>query len=299
MRPRSLRSTLLAAAVALVLFGAIPVVVRYVTADPFTIGTFRLAVATVGVAVILAVRGQLRPAPPRDLLRMAVIGGLFFAHWLSFFFAIKISSASIGAIGLSTYGIQLLLLGALFRHHRLHGVDLVAVALAVAGAVIVVPEATLANDVTAGMLLAVASAFFYATLPLLHQRWAHIPSSTRALGQFAVALVLFLLFLKKTEWELPMRDWAGLLFLAVGSTLVGHTLWVAVTTRLSSAATSVLYYGNIPVALLLSLTLLGEPLRAEIIIGGALIIGGGVIGLGSQWRRNALELSTEGTPVSS
>src|SRR3712207_8980555 len=52
---------------------------------------------------------------------------LFFAHWLTLFFAIKASSASIAAIGQSTYGVHLLLLGALFVDHRPRLSDIVAV----------------------------------------------------------------------------------------------------------------------------------------------------------------------------
>jgi drug/metabolite transporter (DMT)-like permease len=286
---RGVLSTLIQAAVALVLFGCIPVVIRYISANPFTIGIFRLAVTTAGVALIMTFRGDsLRIARP-DLTRVALIGVVFFCHWITYFFSIKMSSASIAALGLSTYGIQLMLLGAYFGHSRLHVIDVTAVALAVAGAIAIVPKFDLKNDVTIGALLAVLSAFFYALLPILHQRSTHIPAWTRALGQFTAALVLFLLFLPKSDWNLRPIDWAGLLFLGIGSTLIGHTLWVFVTTKLSPASTSVIYYGNLPIALVLSVTLLGEPFRGRTAIGALLILAGGLLGLRSQWQRNAIE----------
>lgn len=286
-RPSGL--TFAQAAVALVLFACIPVVVRYVTANPFTIGVVRLTIATTGLAAMMAWRRRASPpAPPLrrgDWLRLAVIGLIFFAHWITYFFAIKTSSASIGAIGLSTYGIHLLILGALFGRARFHIVDFLAVALAVAGAVSIVPEFRLANDVTAGLALAVLSGFFYATLPVLHQRWEHLPSQVRALGQFGFALLFFLLFLPRTDFSLRPVDWAGLAFLGVGSTFIGHTLWVRVTTTLPSNATSIIYYGNLPVALVLSVALLGEPITTRTLAGALLIVLGGVIGLGAQWKR--------------
>ena len=274
--------TAIDAAIALVLFGCIPVVVRSVSANAFTIGIFRLAVATLGLGAVLAFRRELRRVPPRDLVRLAVIGFLFFAHWLTLFLGVKASSASIGAIGLSTYGAHLLILGALFGGAHIRATDIVAVLIAAAGAVLVVPSFTLANDVALGMLLSSVSALLYASLPLLHQRWSHIDNNTRALGQFAFALAFFLLFAGKADWMLTRRDWLGLLFLAIGVTLIGHSLWVRVTTRLAPSVTSIIYYANIPIAIALGVLLLGERLTLRSGIGAALIIGAGVLGLASR-----------------
>jgi len=104
--------------VALALFGCIPVAVKYVHANAYTIGIVRLGVATAFVLAATAIRRELRPLPRRDVIRLAVIGTLFFAHWLTYFLSIKISSVAIGAIGLSTYGVDLLILGALAGHGR-------------------------------------------------------------------------------------------------------------------------------------------------------------------------------------
>src|SRR5215213_3589162 len=79
------------------------------------------------------------------------------------------------------------------RRHRWS--DVAAVLLAVTGAILIVPQFTLANDIALGMLLATISAFFYATLPLLHQRWSHIATPMRTLGQFAFALLCFSFFI--------------------------------------------------------------------------------------------------------
>jgi drug/metabolite transporter (DMT)-like permease len=292
MTPPSHRRTAIQAAIALVLFGCIPVVVRTISANAYTIGIVRLTVATLGLGAVMAFRRELRRVPARDVARLAVIGLLFFGHWLTLFLGIKASSASIGAIGLSTYGAHLLILGAIFGA-RVRWTDVAAVALAVAGAVLVVPSFDLRNEVAVGMLLTSSSALMYASLPLLHQRWSHIANRTRALGQFSFALLFFLFFVRKADWNLGARDWAGLLFLAVGVTLIGHSLWVSVTTRLSPAATSILYYANIPIAIVLSTIALGERLTLRTGAGAALIIGAGLLGLISR----ALRRESPPSPV--
>jgi drug/metabolite transporter (DMT)-like permease len=271
--------TALYAFIAIVLFGCIPVVVKSISANAYTIGIFRLAVATFALAAVMAVRGQLQRVGGRDLLRLAVIGLLFFGHWLTLFIAVKASSASIVAIGQSTYGVHLLLLGALFTRERVHASDIVAVLVSAAGALLIIPELRVSNQIAFGILLASASAFLYATLPLLHQRWSHLSDATRALGQFGFAFLFFLCFLGKADWHLTFRDWAGLLFLAVAVTLIGHSLWVRVTTLLPATATSIIYYGNIPIAVILGVLVLHEPFTPRTAAGALLIVGGSVFGL--------------------
>ena len=269
------------ATIALVLFGCIPVVIRAISANPFTIGVFRLGVASVVMIAATTLRRGAAgwPTTRSDVVRMVVVGFVFFGHLLTFFLSIKASSASIAAIGLSTYGIFLILFGALFSHHRLRFAEICAVLVAAAGAVIVVQRFDFGNNSLVGMLLSVVSAMFYASLPILHQRWSHLRTDTRATGQFAFAFLFFLLLLPWTRWELAPRDWYGLIFLAVGPTLIAHTLWVRVTTILPPVLTSVIYYGNIPIAILLSVVFLSEPVTTRTLIGAAMIIGGGASGL--------------------
>lgn len=280
------------AIVALALFGCIPVAVKYVHANAYTIGIVRLGIATVFVAVVTAIRGQLRPLPSRDVRRLVLIGAIFFGHWLTFFLSIKISSASIAAIGLSTYGVDLLILGALAGHGPITRSDLAAVALAIAGAIIVVPEFSFGGGALPGMALSLASALLYATLPILHQRYVHIPMSLRTLGQFGFALLFFLLFLPWSNWNLTRVDWAGLLFLGIGATLIAHTLWVRVTTDLTPAVASIIYYGNVPFAVLLGVLILGEPLTWRTVVGGLLIIAGSLTGLVPQLKERGDALVT-------
>ncbi len=271
--------TTLEAILALILFGCIPVVVKSIAANPYTIGIFRLTLATAGIAVLMLARRDFRRVGIRDLGRLALIGALFFGHWITFFLAIKASSASIAAIGLSTYGVHLLLLGLIFGHEQSTPGDFIAVIAAATGAILVVPDFRISNTVALGMLLSTASALMYASLPLLHQRWSHLSTTTRALGQFGFALACFLVLSPRANWNLERSDWAGLLFLGVGATLIAHSLWVRVTTHISPSLTSIIYYGNIPIAIALSVVVLHEPLNARTVSGALLIIGGSIFGL--------------------
>jgi drug/metabolite transporter (DMT)-like permease len=269
----------LEAAIALFFFGCIAVVVKFVSANAITIGIARLAITVVILLPTLAITRRLKGISSADIRQLAVMGVFFALHWLAFFFGIKIGSASIATVGLSTYGVHLVVLGWFFNRSKVTGIDLLVLALAVAGNILVIPEFSIHNEGVIGLGLGVLSGFFYAFLPILQQRNAHLPALTRALGQFVFGLVVFLLLWPLSNWDLSAHDWLGLLFLGIMCTLVSHTLWVRVTTMLSTKTTSVIYYLYIPVSLALSVVVLGEHVNFAMVVGAGLIIAANVIGV--------------------
>jgi len=277
-RPSSVRIAI-EATVALFFFGCIAVVVKFVSANAITIGIARLAITVVILLPVLVTTKRLRGLSFSDVRPLAVMGVFFALHWLTFFFSIKVSSASIATIGLSTYGVHLVVLGWFFNRSRITPIDLLVLALAIAGNLLVVPEFSFHNAGAIGLGLGVLSGFFYAFLPILQQKHAHLPALTRALGQFVFALIVFLFFWPLSDWTLSTRDWIGLMFLGIMCTLVSHTLWVRVTTTLSTRTTSVIYYLYVPVSLILSVVVLDERVDAAMIAGAVLIICANLLGV--------------------
>ncbi len=271
--------TVVEAAATILMMGAVPIIIRHVAANPWTIGFVRLGVATAGMALVVAATRRWVTPTRRELRALALIGLLFGAHWALYFVSIKVSSAAIAVIGQSTFGVHLVVLGWVIGHHRVERTDLVAVGCAVAGSLMVAPQWSLQDRDTLGLLLGILSSFFYAFLPILHQRLAHLSSAMRVLGQFVFALPVFLPSWPATTWRFPRSDWLWLTVLAVVCTLVQHTLWTRLTTRLPTLTTSVLFYMAVPVTLVFGVTLLGEQVTGRMIGGAALIVGGNILSL--------------------
>ena len=266
-------------AVTMTLMGAVPVIIRHLSANIWTIGLVRLAFAVVGMTIVLtATAGWERPTR-REWAGLVLVGVLFASHWSLYFLSVKLSSASMAVIGQSTFGVHLVVLGWLIGHHAVRARDLAAVALAVAGALLAAPRWSLSDQGTLGLSVGILSAFFYSFLPILHQRLARLSSLVRVLGQFAFALLVFLLFLPWADFRLPAGDWLWLTVLGVVCTLVLHTLWTDITTRLSTLTTSVIFYLAVPMAIVFSVVFLGERVTPAMLGGAALIVGGNVLSL--------------------
>lgn len=261
------------------LFGLTPIFIKQITANVVTIGIVRLTIAVVLVYLLFVGKEKLKALKLRDWKALAVIGFVFGLHWISYFYSVKLATPSIALLGLTSFGIYVILIDWIFLKRKPTWVDGLSVTIAVAGNLLIVPEFSLQNDVTMGLLIGLFSALFFAFLPLLQQRSAHIDSYTRAFGQYFFGLIFFLLFVSESNWDLPANDWYYLGILGVVCTLGAHTLWLRATTMLPGTATSVIYYLAIPIAMITSYLFLEEAMPEKKVIGAVLIVGANLIGI--------------------
>jgi len=267
------------------IMGLVPIGIKKVTGSPVNIGTARLAVALPFFLFMPGIVSKIRALKKKDFPALFLIGFLFFLHWALYFQSIKSANPTMAVLGLSTYGIHLMLLSLLFLKRRPRLVDLVALGLAFGGVLLIVPEFSLHNEDSYGLLLGIGGGFCFAALPVLHKKNSHVDDLVRTLMMMATALVLFLASSATEPWTLePRQDWPWLLFLGVLGTFVSHSLWTRVSTFLAPNLTSILYYLFIPMAMFWDWFLLSEPANINKILGGAMIIVGGILSVAKSSR---------------
>jgi drug/metabolite transporter (DMT)-like permease len=279
-----------------VIFSSAPACVRAVSLNTTTQGIVRLGLASLGMTIFLLWRRKLTWAAmkswDRRTWRALLLAGVSFGiHWLLFFSSIKLANAAIGAIGFSTYGLHLLLLGWFFGLSKVTKVDLLGLALACIGTYFLIPEFSFQNDYTVGLIVGIASGLAAAVLPLIHQQNSKIDVHIRAWGQFTFALPLFFFLWPYTDWKIVQSEIPLILWLGLGIALVGHAMWVHVTTVLSTTTVSILSYLYLPTSLLFGYLMLGENerLTGRMFIGTALVLVANAVVLWSQARLRALD----------
>lgn len=260
------------AVIAVISMSTVPVLIKSVEANEYTIAFARLLIATAFLTPIVSLRSRLKRLTRRDWLHLLLMGSVFAAHWLSYFVSIKLSTASIGALAISTFGVQYLILAWLINKESIGPADWLAIITCLIGCFIIAPEFTLSNDVSRGLAVGVVSGLLYACMPLLHQRAVHIDTLTRTWGQFSFALLVILPFWPRTEWQLSTVDIYKLITLGILCTIVAHGLWVKVSTELPALYTSSVYYLYVPLAMLSSAFFLDEELTGRKVLGAILIV---------------------------
>jgi len=274
------------AAITLLLMAGVPVFVKFTSANPITIGLFRLTLATVLIVIFLRPSKASKSLTKSMILPLLVIGVLFSLHWITYFTSIKMATASIGLLGISTYGIHLIFLGWIIRKNKPSFYDLIALIIAIYGTYLVVPNFSLKDSTSIGILLGILSGFCFALLPILHQHFHFIPDRIRIFGQFFFAWIVFMFLFPMTNWQLRSVDWWSLLYLAVPGTFIAHSLWVRVTTRVSTIVTSLIFYLIIPMTMVISHFWLKEPMPFYKIFGAFLIVSGNLISFYGRFRKS-------------
>ena len=287
------RQALLRALVCEFLFSTVPSAVRTISLHAVPLGIARLGIASVVLTVWLAARGKLGPRVFRGWRRqqwvaMMLIGVAFGLHWLLYFKSVKLASAAIGVIGVSTYGVHLIVLGWVLRRDRPSLLDLAGLATACVGTLLLVPKFRIENDQTLGLVCGVLSGFCAAFLPLLHQRNAAMDDDVRTWGQFTFALPVFLVLAPGSDWSVDSRDVLLIAHIALVVTVVGHLLWVQAITALSMTAISLVAYLYLPGGLIVNYFTIGETLTGRMLLGAGLIFAANIVTLWSRARRGRL-----------
>lgn len=264
--------------IAVTLFGITPVFIKEVSANAITIGLIRLVIGSFFLYLLVR-NNRLKQLTKRDWKALFWIGILFGLHWVTYFISVKLSTPSIAILSVSSFGLHMIYLNWIINGKRPLLTDILAVLIALLGIFLIVPEFSLKNDLTTGILIGLVSAFFFAILPFVQQKNQHIDSLTRAFGQYTFALIVFVLLGTESNWDLTQQDWIYLIILGMLCTVGAHTLWLRASTVLPTTNTSLIFYLGTPIAMITSYLFLNESMNTSKIIGAGLIISANIIGV--------------------
>lgn len=249
------------------IFAFVPIAIKSTSADVLSIAIIRLSIT---VFCLSFMKMDLWGHFKRHVGVFLLLGALFSAHWYTYFTAVKLGTPSLALLGLSSYGLFLNFYAWFFFKEKASVTSLFAVLVSIFGVYL------LASGTTAGegeaLWLAILSGSLYAFLPIVHRKFAHIPTKVRVQFQFAGAFLFFLPFSSSLNLHYDFRDWGYLLYLSLGATLIGHGLWVWVTTHSTAVFSSLVYYINIPMVLFWEKQILGKTLSGIQLTGAVVMV---------------------------
>ena len=270
----SLSRLLLIALLGVLTMSAVPVLVKSTTANEIVIASVRLAIAALAFTPLVLWRGRLTQISLNGLARLALLGLVFALHWYTYFVSIKLATAAIAALAITTYGVQYLILAWWFNGERAGPAEWLAIAICFMGCWLVTPAFSVQDDISLGIAIGLFSALLYAALPLLPQRASSIGTPERTWAQFSIALLCFLPFWQLGNWQdIGQDDLWILVVLGLVCTVIAHGLWIKASTELPAIYSSMIYYLYLPLAMLSSLLVLDEAITTRKLAGAALVIG--------------------------
>ncbi|MFP4113840.1 MAG: DMT family transporter [Spirochaetales bacterium] len=260
---------------AVVLFGGPALFAKLIELPaPYVIFGRSLVAALALALFVLVTRRGFRPAKRRDLAILVGSGVLLAAHWVSYFHAVQVSTVAVGTISLHTYPIITVLVEPLVDRTRVKPPDVLLALIVLVGAVVLVPDFSLASGTTRGVLWGVGSAFIFTARNLVVRRFVQRYSGPFVMFcQTAVTALVLLPFVWSTGGlGATARWWPHFLLLGTAFTAVNQSLYASSLRHLSAKTVSIIATLLPLYTTVLAVFILGEIPTARTIVGGAIVI---------------------------
>lgn len=256
--------------------------------SPLLLAAVRLCIASLFFLVPLIRAIVRRQVSWRELLLMFLLGQLAFSlyFWMQYT-GVQQTSASISSIlVVGLIPTFTALLAPAFSKERLRLSLFAALLLGFIGVTLIVLQQPLAITLQSGFLLGtlclLGNALAFALYSHLSKRYLRVLSPVVLTGgtMFSGALGLILLTLfdpAQNRWRdialLNLPQWLALLFLAIVCSVLSYFAYNVALSKLEAARVAVFIYFEPVVAVLLGVTLLGEQLTWQMLLGSAAIAG--------------------------
>lgn len=216
-------------------------------------------------------------ASRKERLVALLLGGLMTLHWVTYFAAMQYSSVSVGMIALFTFPVITVLIEPIFEKSVLAWQDLVSAMVVVVGIGLIVPEVSLQNDITLGVIVGVISAVLYSVRNLLHRKHFSHHSGAKAMAwQTLVVSFAMLPFGSAELYHADLNTWLMLALLGTFFTALPHALVASSLRHLRAKTFSLIACMQPLYGVILAMLLLNEKPRWETLVGGILIISASV-----------------------
>jgi drug/metabolite transporter (DMT)-like permease len=252
-----------------------------VDAAPLAFLRLALAAATLGV-VAIATRGvrALRPGP--HLAALVALGVVQAGHWWLFFETVRRGSVALAVLTFYAAPLFLALLAPLVLSEELSIVALGAIVPAGIGiGLVALAGADGASFGRLAVACGIGSALLFAVLVVLSKRLlgASVPPLTVAFWDCLVGAVVISpsLVVARSVWPTDAGEWAAVLLLGVVFTGLSTLAYAALLRHATAQAAGILSFLEPVSAIVLAWVVLDQPLAAQAILGGLLVVLAGVV----------------------
>jgi drug/metabolite transporter (DMT)-like permease len=247
---------------------------RYIALPTEIIIWFRSFLAMIFLYVFLKIKKTPLKVQQQKEYVPFFIGGVFMAlHWVTYFYALKLSNVAIGMLSLYTFPVIIAILEPLILKVKFQPIHLFFGVLILIGLYILTPTFNLESTQVKGILFGVFSAFCYALRVLILKK--HVANYDGTVLMFyQVIIISVLLFPTLFFMDLSglQTQWPYLLILAFVTTAIGHSMLLHSLKFFSATTTSIISSLQPVFGIIMAFFFLSEIPEFNTFIGGSLIL---------------------------
>jgi len=263
----------------MLIFGTIGVFRRAIPYPSSVVALVRSVVGLVFLLLLRALRREPldRAAIRRNLAKLLIPGAMLGVNWIFLFEAYNYTSVAAATMCYYMAPVFIILLSPIVFGERITPRKGLCAAVAVFGMVLVSDVLTSGLHGAKGLLFGLIAAALYAAIVIINRTLVGISAEDRTIVQFAASAAVMLPYVLLTEdlSALPVTPRVLLLLLLVGvvHTGIAYVLYFGSIAGVPAQTAALLSYIDPVVAVLLSLTLLREPMSLPALFGAVLVIG--------------------------
>ncbi len=209
----------------------------------------------------------------KDRPTIILSGVLMGLHWVTYFYALKLSNVAIGMLSIFTYPVITALLEPLLLKTKFQKVHLLLALLVLLGIYFLVPDLDFENSYTKAVILGIISALCYSLRNLIMKtKVGNYNGSVLMWYQLVVVSICLLPFLFIFDSSGIKDQWPATLTLALLTTAIGHTLFLSSFKRFSITTASIISSVQPVYGIIIGIVFLKEIPVLSTVIGGVLIL---------------------------
>jgi len=223
-------------------------------------------------------KNSLKLDSKKDYFAIVATGMVLAVHWVTFFHSIQTSTVAIGAITFTTFPLFITFIEPIVFHEKLKLKSIIRAVFVFIGVLITVPEFSLDNQMTIGILWGMVSSFTYAIATMANRYFSKKYTSRIVCiyEQGTAALVLLpSLFLVPAVWR--VQDIIGVIIVGCVCTAFAYSFYITAQRRVRAQTAGIIAGMETVYGIFFAFLLLHEIPTARELIGGAVILATSII----------------------
>lgn len=267
--------------ISMAIFGTLAPFVRRISVASGELALYRAVMAAVLIGGYLLVTKQkidLRSIK-KELALLVISGMAMGMNWILLFEAYRYTTVSVATLSYYFAPVIVTLAAPVLFKEKLTKKQILCFVMSTLGLVLVIGVSGFgqgSSDLT-GILFGLGAAVLYATVILLNKFIKGVAGIQRTFLQFLAAILILIPYVASTSGVtlggMDAAGWACLLVVGLIHTGIAYCLYFSALKEIPGQEAAILSYIDPLVAVVISVTVLGEGISLAQIVGGALILG--------------------------
>lgn len=264
----------------MIIFGTLGLFVRNIPVSSGELALYRAVLAALLIAVFLLVTKQKIPFfnIRKEIPLLLASGFAMGINWILLFEAYQYTTVSVATLSYYFAPVIVTIVCPVLFKEKLTRKQIICFIMSTMGLVLItgIGDVGAGNDFI-GIMFGLGAAVFYATVILINKFIKNVNDIHRTFLQFLSAIITLIPYVLVTSditlGSLNRIGWVNLLIVGLIHTGVTYCMYFSSLKELPGQNAAILSYIDPLVAVLISVTILGETMTLWQVIGGALILG--------------------------